>query len=232
MDNSKMCTRIRLRVGLLEVRTFAQQVLMKLGSKGLIGGLREERLFFKDGKETHRFLKHGDASLQIHAKVHIGPFNTFPDIFFLLQNKHVLVEELLKLLITEVDTKLFKTIVVKDLKTSNIQATNVLHLLHGGIKKRLITLFHNEAENVLIDLTANTRDRAGCAGTALTLGYPFSTNLQLGFTEIGDHPFLVNATNSCNLFSIGLILDFSLFLFAYWDKVLGQIAHVHDNSSK
>jgi len=128
-----MCTRIRLRVGLLEVRAFAQQVLMKLGSKRLISGLGEERLFFKDGKETHRFLKHGDASLQIHAKVHIGPFNTFPDIFFLLQHKHVLVEELLELLITEVDTNLLKAIVVKDLKTSNVQATNVLDFLHGGI---------------------------------------------------------------------------------------------------
>merc|ERR1712223_2085026 len=232
MDNSKMCTWIRLGAGLLEVRTFAQQILMKLGSKGLIGGLWEERLFFKDGKETHRFLKHGDASLQIHAKVHIGPFNTFLDIFFLLQHKHVLVEELLELLITEVDTNLFKTIVVKDLKTSNVQATNVLHLLHGGVKKSLVTLLHNEAENILIDLTANTRDRAGCHGTSLTLGYPFSTDLQLGLTEVGDHPFLVNTTNGCNLFSIGLILDFSLFLFAYWDKVLGQIAHMYDNSSK
>merc|ERR1712223_2174190 len=232
MDNSKMCTWIRLGAGLLEVRTFAQQILMKLGSKGLIGGLWEERLFFKDGKETHRFLKHGDASLQIHAKVNIGPFNTFPDIFFLLQHKHVLVEELLELLITEVDTNLFKTIVVKDLKTSNVQATNVLHLLHGWVKKCFITLLHNETEQVLIDLTANTRDRAGSHGTSLTFGYPFSTNLQLRLTEVGDHPFLVNATDVSNLLSIGLILDFSLLLFAHWDKVLGEVTHVHDNSGK
>merc|ERR1712223_1570710 len=232
MDNSKMCTWIRLGAGLLEVRTFAQQILMKLGSKGLISGLREERLFFKDGKETHGLLKHSDTSLQIHTKVHIGPFNTFLDIFFLLQHKHVLVEELLELLITEVDTNLLKAIVVKDLKTSNVQATNVLHFLHGGVKKSLVTLLHDEAEQVLIDLTANTRDRAGCHGTGLTLGYPFSTDLQLGLTEVGDHPFLVNATDVSNLLSIGLILDFSLLLFAHWDKVLGEVTHVHDNSSK
>ena len=42
MNNSKMCTRIRLRAGLLKVWTFAQQVLMKLGSKGLISSLGEE----------------------------------------------------------------------------------------------------------------------------------------------------------------------------------------------
>merc|ERR1711860_105500 len=116
MDNSKMSIGISLVARLLEVLTFAQQVFMKLGIEGLISSLGEERLLFKDGKETHRFLKHGDTFLQIHAKVHISPFNTLPDIFFLLQHKHVLVEELLKLLITEVDTKLLKTIVVKDLK--------------------------------------------------------------------------------------------------------------------
>merc|ERR1712214_89374 len=232
MDNSKMCTWIRLGAGLLEVGAFAQQVLMKLGSKGLISGLGEERLFFKDGKKTHWFLKHGDTFLQIHAKVHIGPFNTFLDIFFLFQHKHVLVEELLQLLITEVDTKLLKTIVVEDLKTSNVQATNVLNFLHGGIKKCFITLFHNEAENILIDLTANTRDRTCSHCTSLTLGHPFSTNLQLRLTEVGDHPFLINATDVSNLLSIGLILDFSLLLFAHWDKVLGEVTHVHDNSGK
>merc|ERR1712024_214031 len=151
---------------------------MELASKGQVSSLGEERLFLKNGKKTHGLLKHGDTFLQIHAKVHIGPFNTFPDTFFLLQHKHVLVEELLELLITEVDTNLFKTIVVKDLKTSNVQATNVLHLLHGWVKKCFITLLHNETEQVLIDLTANTRDRAGSHGTSLTLGYPFSTNLQ------------------------------------------------------
>merc|ERR1719471_957658 len=232
MDNSKMSIWIRLRAGLLEVGAFSQQVLMKLGTEGCISGLREERFLFKDGKETHGLLKHSDTSLQIHTKVHIGPFNTFLDIFFLLQHKHVLVEELLELIITEVNANLLKPIVVKDLKTSNVQATNVLHFLHGGVKKCFITLLHNETEQVLIDLTSNTRDRAGSHGTSLTLGYPFSTNLQLWLTEVGDHPFLVNATDISNLLSIGLILDFSLLLFAHWDKVLSEITHVHDNSSK
>ena len=45
-------------------------------------------------------------------------------------------------------------------------------------------------------------------------------------------PFLVDATDVGNLLSIGFILDFSLLLFAYWDKVLSQTAHVHDNSGK
>jgi len=63
----------------------------------------------------------------------------------------VLVEELLQLFIAEVDAKLLKAIVVKDLKSSNIQATNVMNLLHGWINNGLIALVNNESEDTLID---------------------------------------------------------------------------------
>merc|ERR1711988_32830 len=94
---------------------------MKFGSKSSISSLGEERLLLKNGQKTHRLLKHGDTFLQVHAKVNIAPFKTFPDIFFLFQDKHVLVEKLLEFLIGEVATNLFKTIVVKNFKTSNVQ---------------------------------------------------------------------------------------------------------------
>ena len=80
---------------------------------------------YQNGQETHGFFKHVNTFLQIHAKVHIGPVNALSDIFFLLQDKHMVVEELLQLFIAEVDANLLKTIVVKDLKTSNVEATNV-----------------------------------------------------------------------------------------------------------
>ena len=76
----------------------------------------------------------------------------------------MLVEELL---ITEVDTTLLKPIVVKNIKISNVQATIVLYLIHGGVKKCFITLLYNALEQVLIDFmanTANTRDRPGSHG--------------------------------------------------------------------
>ena len=40
--------------GLLVVGRFAQVVGVQLVLKGLIGGLGEHRLFFKDGQDTHR----------------------------------------------------------------------------------------------------------------------------------------------------------------------------------
>ena len=49
---------------------------------------------------------------------------TFPHVFFLLQNKHVMIKKLLQFLITEIDAQLLKSVVIKDLKASNIQNTD------------------------------------------------------------------------------------------------------------
>merc|ERR1712223_2343594 len=100
---------------------------MNFGSEGGISGLGEKRLFLKNGQKTHGLLKHGDTLLQVHAKVNIAPFKSFPDIFLLFQDKHVLVEKLLEFLICKVDTNLFKAVVVENFKTSNVQATNILN---------------------------------------------------------------------------------------------------------
>merc|ERR1739848_277999 len=172
-----MSTWIRFWTRLLKVVRFSKQILMKFCSKGQISCFGEERLFFKDGQKTHGFLKHVNAFLQIHTKVHISPFKTFSDVLFLLKHKHVLIEKLLEFLISEIDTKLFKSIVVKDFKASNIQASNILNFLHGRINKGKITFINNKTEDILKNLTANTRDRASCSSTSLALGNPFCANL-------------------------------------------------------
>ena len=99
--------------------------------KGLVSGLREERFLFKDSPDTHGLLKHDDASCQIHAKINHGPVNSLSNVLFLLHNKHVVVEELLQLLIDKVDGDLLKTIVLKDLKSSNVQDSHKVGLLHA-----------------------------------------------------------------------------------------------------
>merc|ERR1719150_2567060 len=133
VDDGEMRIRVRAGVGLGKVGSLAQQILVELGLEGLVSGLGEERLLLKDGKEAHGLLKHVNAGLQIHAKVNVSPFKTLLDILFLLKGEHVLVEELLELLVDIVDTDLLEAVVVEDLEPSNIQDTNVLHLLHGGI---------------------------------------------------------------------------------------------------
>lgn len=83
-----------------------------------------------------------DASLQVQAKVNEDPFNAFLLVFFLLQNKHVVVEELLQLLVGEVDTQLLKAV---ELQEQNQPASaggapevnGVIVLLCLGVKSNL-----------------------------------------------------------------------------------------------
>lgn len=51
-----------------------------------------------------------DTRLQIHSEVDEFPLNTLLLIFFLFQNEHVVVEELLKPFIGVVDAQLFKAV--------------------------------------------------------------------------------------------------------------------------
>ena len=51
-----------------------------------------------------------NAGSQVHTKVNELPFNAFLLVLLLLQNKHVVVEELLQFLICEVDAKLLQAV--------------------------------------------------------------------------------------------------------------------------
>merc|ERR1712141_171716 len=205
---------------------------MKFCSKCCISSFGEERLFFKNCQKTHGFLKHINAFLQVHSKVNIGPIKALSNIFLLFQCKHVLIEKLLEFLITEIDTKLFKSIIVKDLKTSNIQASNILNFLHGCINKCKVTFLNDKTEYILKNFASNTRDRCASSRTRLALDNPFGTNFQLRLTKVLDHPIFINATNFCYFFSSGFILNFSLLLLAHRNKVFRHVTHMHDNSSK
>merc|ERR1719323_2944836 len=113
---------VSLGLGLQEDGKLTKRGLQLL-LKGLVSGLGEERLLLKDGPDTHGLLKHDDGSGKIHTKVHHLPVNTFLHILLLLNNKHVVVEEL------------FKSIVFKDLKTSNIQDSAEVGFLERSINK-------------------------------------------------------------------------------------------------
>merc|ERR1712045_101597 len=227
VDDGKVRIRVRPGVGLGKVGPLSQQVLVELSAEGLVSGLGEERLLLEDGKEAHGLLKHVNAGLQVHAEVHVGPVKTLPDVFLLLEGEHVLVEELLELLVDVINTDLLEAVVVEDLETSNIEHTNVLHLLHGGVAEGGVTLVYHKSEGSLVDGTSNTRDRAGGIGTGGALRHPLSSDLQLRLAEVGDHPLAVNSEELGNLCGVGIILDLSLLLLTNGNKVLGHVAHVH-----
>lgn len=49
---------------------------------------------------------------QIHTEIDEGPVNTLFLVFFLFQDEHVVVEELLQLLVGEVNTELLEAVVL------------------------------------------------------------------------------------------------------------------------
>merc|ERR1719412_1838141 len=177
VDDGEMGVGIGPRVGLGKVGPLSEEVIHQLGSKGLIGGLGEERLLLKDGEQAHGFLKHIDTFLEIHAKVAVGPLDALLNILLLLEDEHVVVEELLELLITEVDTDLLEAIVIENLKSSNVEDTNVGAFLHGRIDECLVTFFSNDTEGTLVDGTGNASHGVGRSRAGGALGDPLGADL-------------------------------------------------------
>merc|ERR1719510_1883384 len=114
VDDGEMRIGIGAGVGLGEVGPLAEQVGHQLLSKCLVGGLGEERLLLKDGEQAHGLLEHVDTLLEIHAEVAVGPLDALLDVLLLLEDEHVVVEELLQLLVTEVDADLLEAVVVEN----------------------------------------------------------------------------------------------------------------------
>merc|ERR1712012_542739 len=175
---------------------------LQLLLKGLVSGLGEERLLLKDGPDTHGLLKHDNGSGKIHTKVHHLPVNTFLDILLLLNNEHVVVEELLELLIDKVDGNLLKAIVLEDLETSNIQDSAEVGFLQSRINESGVTFLNQPLEETVKDSSGNTSHSVGGLLTSLTLGHPFSSDLDPGLAESLDHVHGVDTTESGDLSSV------------------------------
>lgn len=90
-------------------------------------------------------LEEFDAGLEIHAKVLKDPVKSLLLVLLLLEDEHVMVEELLELLIGKVDAQLVETVFVKDFEPGNVQ-----HAGEGGTLllrvQRLVTLLHEPLE--------------------------------------------------------------------------------------
>merc|ERR1740131_865230 len=188
---------------------------------------------FKNGPDSHGFLKHNDGSSQVHTKVNHLPVNSFLYILLLLNNKHVVVEELLKFLVDKVDGDLFKAIVFKDLKTSNIKHSTEVSFLEGSINQSIITLLNEPLEDSVKDGPGNT-----CSGTSglfdvLSLGDPLSSDLDPGLTEGLDHCSCIHPKRSRNLSGKSIrsnFREFSLLISALLD--VDNATTGHDTSSE
>ena len=96
----------------------------ELLDESLICSLGDHALLIKNAKEAiWLFLNQVQDSLVI-LELHVSPLNLFLGIFLLLHLEDVAVEELLDLLVGIIDAELLETVLLKVLKSKDIQQAN------------------------------------------------------------------------------------------------------------
>ena len=67
-------------------------------------------------KQKFYFFKKLNARGQVHTEIDESPLDALAFVLFLLENEHVVVEELLEFLVGEVDTKLLEGVELYNFK--------------------------------------------------------------------------------------------------------------------
>ena len=165
-----------------------------------------------DWWKTYRSFKHINALLKIHAKVHHCPINALFQVLFLLQNKGMMIEKLLQLLIAKIDVHLLKSIELENLKSRNVQNSDENDIFHGWIHKSLVTFFHQKSENAIVKTACDTSHWLGWLVDVLTFGHPFRANLDFGLAKGFHHHIRIDSQEFSNDFSTFFVIWFALFL--------------------
>ena len=168
-----------LRAGLFleEHRGLSKQVLLQFIFKRLVRRLGKQCFFFKNGKETHGLLHELDGGLEVHTEVNHLPFDALPNVLLLLQHEHVVVEELLQLLVTEVDTDLLEGVELEYLEASNVEDTDKVDFLHGGVDESAVAHVHQVTEQSAEDVLDDGGSPHGDGCQVLSLVDPLCPNL-------------------------------------------------------
>merc|ERR1719402_198715 len=112
-----------------------------------------------------------------------------------------LVEELLELLVHKVDGDLLEAVVLEDLKTSNVEHSTEVCLLHGRVDKGVVTLDDEPLEDAVKDGPGDTTGGHGGLLAGLTLDHPLGSDLDPGLAEGLEHGLCVNSKGSSSLTS-------------------------------
>ena len=96
-----------------ELGVFLVVLLNDLLLVGRVGCLGEDTLLVQHGQDTHGLLHQFNGRFQIETEVNESPDDTFLLVLFLFENEHVVVEELLQSLVSQVDTQLLEGVELK-----------------------------------------------------------------------------------------------------------------------
>ena len=87
------------------------------------------------------------------------------------------IEELLQLLVGVVDAELLKAVQLEDLEAGNVEHTDVVDLLHGGVDEGGVAHVHQVAEQAAEDVLDDGARAHSDGVHVLGLVHPLCTNL-------------------------------------------------------
>ena len=93
--------------------------------------------------------------INFFTKVNHLPVNALRDVLLLLNNKHVVVEELLQLFVDKVDGDLLEAVVLEDLKSGDVQDSREVGFFHGGVNEGFVTFDDEPVEETIVGSSGN-----------------------------------------------------------------------------
>ena len=123
----------------------------------------------------------------------------------------MMIEKLLQLFVTEVDTNLLKGVVIKNFETSNVQYTNEVDFFHGRVNQGTVTKIDEPHEETVVHGSRQSSHSIQALVGILSLEDPFRSDLDFGSDEVAIEEIEVfNSKKSASLLSCKRMIIFEL----------------------
>ena len=142
-----------------------------------------------------------NAGLQVETEIDEDPLDTFTGVLFLLEDEHVVIEELLQLLVDKVNPQLlegvelkniilevpdFSSIYVEDLESGNIEHTNEVITVNSLLIEGQVAFGDEPVEHTSVHTFGHRTDCPVDLFHVLSLGHPLGTDLKWSVIKICD----------------------------------------------
>ena len=150
----------------------------------------------------------------------------------------MMIEKLLQLFVTEVDTNLLKGVVIKNFKPSNVQYTDEVDFFHGRVNQGTVAKIDKPHEETVVHGSRQSSHSIQALVGILSLEDPFRSDLDFGSDEVAIEEIEVfNSKKSASFLSCKRMITFELgknnsrmipkyalisFYFTYctWNKIV------------
>ena len=125
----------------------------------------------------------------------------------------MMIEKLLQLFVTEVDTNLLKGVVIKNFETSNVQYTNEVDFFHGRVNQGTVTKIDEPHEETVVHGSRQSSHSIQALVGILSLEDPFRSDLDFWSDEVAIEEIEVfNSKKSASFLSCKRMIIFVLVI--------------------